>query len=356
MNKLTLGIVLICAIVLANCKKNQEPVIVKNILVYNPTPYTLNLPKGFPPITSPINNPLTNEGVALGRKLFYEKRLSRDNSMACASCHAPQFSFTDENQFSTGIDGLKGNRNSMVIENLAWSPNLFWDGRANSLEEQALQPVPNPIEMHQSWKDAAKKLSSDSEYKTLFYQAFGTEIIDSSYVTKAIAQFMRTMVSGNAKYDKWIRGEVTLTPEELEGFNLFNALDGGDCFHCHPTNSFFTDFSFRNNGLDEFPTDKGRGLTTKNPSDDFKFKVPSLRNLVYSAPYMHDGRFNTIDEVIDFYSEGVHNTSPNVDPLMEFRDQGGVLLTPTEKQYLKAFLLTLTDEEFIINPKFQDPN
>lgn len=347
---------LIFIIFFLSCKKKSEPVVIKNTEAFNPTPYELNLPKGFPQMPLPADNPLTVEGVELGKKLFFEKRLSGDNTMSCASCHAPALGFTDDDQFSKGIDGIEGNRNSMVIQNLAWSPRFFWDGRANSLEEQALEPVPNPIEMHLKWTDAAKKLNSDSEYKNLFFKAFGDVPIDSTLATKALAQFMRTLISGNSKFDKFMRGEVSLTAEELKGFDLFNALDGGDCFHCHTVNPFFTDHSFRNNGLDENPTDRGHGRVTGNPVDNFKFKVPTLRNLEFSAPYMHDGRFQTLDEVIDFYSEGVQHNSPNIDPLMEFSSQGGVLLTPIEKAALKAFLLTLSDPDFINNPEFQDPN
>ncbi|MFP5471031.1 MAG: cytochrome-c peroxidase [Bacteroidia bacterium] len=357
MNRTIIYSTIVVLIIFLSCnKKKSEPIVIRNTVTFQPTPYPLNLPEGFPQMPLPADNPLTVEGVELGRKLFFEKRLSGDNSMSCASCHLQAFGFTDDDQFSIGIDGLAGNRNSMVIQNLAWSPKLFWDGRANSLEQQALGPVPNPIEMHQKWTDAAKKLTSDSEYKNLFYKAFGSVAIDSTTATKALAQYMRTLISGNSKFDQWLRGEVTLTAEEQEGFNLFNALDGGDCFHCHPVNPFFTDFSFRNNGLDENPSDKGHGKVTGNATDDFKFKVPTLRNLAYSAPYMHDGRFQTLDEVIDFYSEGLQHNSPNIDPLMEFSSQGGVLLTPSEKAALKAFLLTLSDPDFIANPEFQDPN
>jgi cytochrome c peroxidase len=356
LNKLIFYSTALLFVLFLSCNKDKKPIVIRSTEVYNPTPYQLNLPEGFPQMPLSADNPLTVEGVELGKKLFFEKLLSGDNTMSCASCHAPSLGFTDANQFSKGIDGIEGNRHSMVVQNLAWSPKFFWDGRANSLEEQALQPVPNPIEMHLRWTDAAKKLSADSEYKNLFFKAFGSVPIDSITVTKALAQFMRTIISGNSKFDKFLRGEESLTPQELEGFNLFNALDGGDCFHCHPVNPFFTDFSFRNNGLDENPTDKGHGLVTGNSTDDFKFKVPSLRNLEFSAPYMHDGRFSTLDEVIDFYSEGVQHNSPNIDPLMEFSSQGGVLLTPTEKAALKAFLLTLSDPEFIDKPEFQDPN
>lgn len=345
--------ILFFALVFISCNKDKNT---GQGSGYRPTPYILELPAGFPNMPIPADNPLTVEGVELGRHLFYEKRLSGNNTLACAGCHAPSLAFSDNRKFSKGIDGVEGDRHSMVLQNLAWSPTLLWDGRANSIEEQVFEPVTNPIEMHETWKNAVSKLTQDAKYQNMFYKAFGTTRIDSTLVSKAIAQFLRTLVSGNSKFDKWLRGEVTLTSSELEGFNLFNALDGADCFHCHAVNAHFSDFSFHNNGLDENPSDIGRAKVTNNSTDIGKFKVPSLRNLEFSAPYMHDGRFATLDEVIDFYSEGVHHNSPNISPLMEFSFQGGVALNATEKAALKAFLLTLSDPDFINNPKFQDPN
>ena len=171
----------------------------KDNVGYEPSPYELEIPSHFPDMIIPKDNPMTVEGVALGRKLFYEEMLSGDNTMSCASCHAPVNSFTDPNQFSTGIDGIQGNRNSMALVNLGWQKFFFWDGRAGSLEQQILGPVPNPIEMHQSWKDAVAKLDQDVNYRNLFYKAFGEPGIDSLKVTKAIAQFIRTMISGESK-------------------------------------------------------------------------------------------------------------------------------------------------------------
>jgi cytochrome c peroxidase len=350
----TKSVTILClALVFFSCNKDKNT---GQGTGYRPTPYILDLPAGFPKMPIPTDNPLTVDGVELGRHLFYEKRLSGNNTLACAGCHAPNLAFSDSRTFSKGIDGFEGDRHSMVLQNLAWSPTFFWDGRAKSLEEQIFEPVTNPIEMHETWKNAVSKLTQDAKYQTMFYKAFGTTRIDSTLVSKAIAQFLRTLVSGNSKFDKWLRGEVTLTPSELEGFNLFNALDGADCFHCHAVNAHFSDFSFHNNGLDENPTDIGRAKVTNNATDIGKFKVPSLRNLEFSTPYMHDGRFATLDEVIDFYSEGVHHNSPNISPLMEFSFQGGVALNTSEKAALKAFLLTLSDPDFINNPNFQDPN
>lgn len=307
----------------------------------------------------PTNNPLTVEGIELGRKLFYDPILSGDGTQACASCHAPNLAFTDTNQFSTGIDGLLGNRNSMPLFNMAWnySEKFFWDGRATSIENQALGPVVNPIEMHNTWLTATSSLQSHSTYPSLFKAAFGTSIIDSSLVTMAIAQFERILVSGNSKFDSASLNLVSLTPMESSGLNVFMSESGGDCFHCHgsPANPLWTDNTFRNNGLDATFTDLGLGTITGNPADNGKFKTPSLRNLIYTAPYMHDGRFATLDEVLDHYSTGV-TISSTVDPDMQFAGQGGVQMTPQEKADLKAFLLTLTDPDFINNPAYQNPN
>ena len=327
----------------------------KNIeLTNSPTPYVLNIPSNFPPVEIPDENPLTVEGVRLGRHLFWENRMSGDNSMSCASCHAPQYAFSDPSPSSIGINGDSSKRNSMVLQNLAWSNDFFWDGSVITLEEQILLPVMDSTEMDESWSNFLNEIKFDNLYRELFYDAFGTLEPDSTHAAKAIAQFLRTMISSNSKYDKVLRYEANFTPDENAGFSSFNSLTGGDCFHCHG-GILGTDLSYKNNGLDEFPIDSGRGLVTLNPLDNFKFKVPSIRNIEYSAPYMHDGRFNTIDQVIDFYSTGIHANSPNIDPLIEFASQGGVQLNPTERMQLKAFLLTLSDSSFINNPDFSNP-
>ena len=329
------------------------------------TDYDLNLPpildQFLPPMEMPEDNILSVEGVDLGRRLFYDKKLSADNTQACASCHAPSMGFSDTDQFSEGIDGLVGNRNSMPIVNLGWSKQFFWDGRANSLENQAFGPVTNPIEMHNTWPNAVAELQADPIYPTLFKTVFGTDVIDSVNVVKAIAQFERTLVSGNSTFDKYLRGEATgLTEaEELEiyqGFTIFMDESKGDCFHCHGDqyNPLWTDNLFHNNGLDANFTDLGLGKFTGNPNDNGKFKTPTLRNLAYTAPYMHDGRFQTLDEVILHYSFGLQN-SPTIDPLMKSVDDGGVALSPEERELLKKFLLSLSDESFITNPDFQEP-
>ncbi len=204
---------------LQGCKK-EECNSDCDLILYNPTPYTITRPQGFAEMVIPADNPMTVEGVALGRKLFYEKQLSGDNTMSCASCHIQQpFSFVDSTtRFSTGIDGFEGNRNAMTLINLGWGLNFFWDGRASSLEEQALAPVPNPIEMHQKWTDAIVKLEVDAHYPELFLRAFGVCEIDSMHVAMAIAQFERTMISGNSKFDKRLRFEVDLLHQKQTDF------------------------------------------------------------------------------------------------------------------------------------------
>ncbi|PQJ81019.1 cytochrome-c peroxidase [Polaribacter porphyrae] len=337
-----------------NCTSKEE----EN---YTPVVYELKIPQLFKEKLInqivPANNPLTQEGVALGKKLFFDKILSGDGTQSCASCHNPQKAFTDNLQFSSGIDGKQGIRNAMPLFNLAWNfdEKFAWDGKDFSLENQALEPVLNPIELHSDWKNVAKKLQNHSEYPTLFLQAFGTSNIDSTLVTKALAQFERTLISGNSKFDQYLLGEATLTPEEQNGFNIFMDEARGDCFHCHGSdnNPLWTDNQFHNNGLDASFSDLGLGAVTGDPADNGKFKSPSIRNLKFTAPYMHDGRFVTIEEVINHYSEGLKPSS-TIDPLMKKVNQGGVGLSAKDKADLKAFLLTLSDDDFVNNPDFQE--
>lgn len=244
----------------------------------------------------------------------------------------------------------------MPLFNLAWNfdERFAWDGKEFSLEKQALEPVSNPIEMHGNWENITKILQNNLEYKDLFLRAFGTSIIDSTLVTKAIAQFERTLISGNSKFDKYLRGEINLTPEEQNGFDVFMDESKGDCFHCHGSdnNPIWSDNKFHNNGLDNVFVDLGLGKITGDPKDNGKFKSPSIRNLAFTAPYMHDGRFATLEEVINHYSEGLKR-SPTIDPLMKKVDEGGVHLSTQDKSNLKTFLQTLSDYNFINNPTFQ---
>ena len=347
---------IICLVILflASCSKDEPKE--KETEAYVPVPLVLEIPSLFEknilaPVI-PINNPLTEEGVALGKKLFFDPILSVDNSISCADCHAPSNSFTDEDQFSDGVNGVLGNRNSMPLFNLAWNydERFFWDGSALSLEEQVFHPVTDTEEMANTWSNAEAALEASPDYPDLFLKAFGETKIDSVKVAKAIAQFERTLISGNSKFDKYLAGEVELSPSEENGIAVFMDETRGDCFHCHgnPNNPLWTDNIFHNNGLDSTFTDLGLGAVTGDPADNGKFKSPSLRNLAFTAPYMHDGRFNTLEEVIDQYSEGL-KPSATIDPLMKKVAQGGVRITEKDKADLKAFLLSLSDEEFVKN-------
>lgn len=355
--------VLILVIIIWACKKEEpkemEPVIVG-------TPYQLTIPEGFPNLPANLVSRLTEEGVALGRKLFFETKLSLDSSISCASCHSPAKAFSDTVAFSVGVNGSLGTRNAMPLFNLAYGTFFFWDGRAPTLADQAVEPVPNPIEMHLEWPEAANRLSNDNVYVTMFKSAFGSNAISKENAGDAMAQFMTILLSGNSKFDKWQRGEVALTASELRGFDLFRkeggdpeivpgGQNGGDCFHCHSVgNKLFSDFRLHNNGLDSVFTDLGAYDVTGRERDKGRFKTPSLRNVAYTAPYMHDGRFNTLEEVMDHYNTG-GKPSETIDPFMKF-GSGGLNLTEQDKKDLIAFMLTLSDEEFIANPAFQNPN
>lgn len=355
------------ALVAANCKP-EPPTPPVDDGTGGPTAYSLQIPSNLPPMLIPFDNPMTVEGVDLGRFLFYEERLSDDNSMSCASCHAQLFGFTDSGeQFSEGINGIAGNRNAMALINLGWGNSFFWDGRSNELEDQALEPVINPIEMHEQWPDAMAKLNADQAYRDLFTAAFGVGNMDSVHAAKAIAQFMRTLISANSPYDKWKRAEGTIPLDAQLGYDLFrleggsppfipNGQGGADCFHCHTDAAgLFTDEQFHNNALDAVHLDPGVGGVTGDPFDIGKFKAPTLRNIALTAPYMHDGRFATLMEVIDHYNDGGHD-SPTVDGFMKFTDPDETMeLTPAKKAQVLAFLQQLTDTAFMTNPAFADP-
>jgi cytochrome c peroxidase len=282
-----------------------------------PDTLQVEIPPGLPHFRNPDDNPLTVQGVHLGRLLFFDPILSGDSTEACGTCHSPSFAFTDHGkQFSEGIrPGTVGTRNAPPIFNLAWLRGFFWDGRAPSLEAQALQPVPNPNEMDLDWNTAVARLQRHPEYPALFGAAFGTSEITRDRVVQAIAQFERTIISADSKYDRWNRHEVELTPSERRGFELF-FTERGDCFHCHG-GPLLTDGLFHDNGLDAVPPDSGRGAITGLATDYGKFKTPSLRNIEYTAPYMHDGRFQTLTEV--------------------------------------AFLKTLSDPTYLSNPDYSNP-
>ncbi|HUM50387.1 MAG TPA: cytochrome c peroxidase [Chitinophagales bacterium] len=342
------------SLIIFSCKKENN---------YQTTPYLTPKIQGFRDMPLNSNNPMTLEGIALGKKLFFDPILSRDSTLSCAGCHKPIDGFSDVRKLSTGVDGIFGRRNASALVNLAWQKNrFFWDGRESSLTEQALKPVEDPVEMHLPWAIAEFRLQNNSVYKDLFYKAFGVNSITKEYVTKALEQFEMTLVSYNSKFDKYVRGEVPLSISEIRGFDIFKT-EKGDCFHCHSSTApevfISPDRTFANNGLDSVENvtgflDFGLGEFTNDLADYGRFKIPSLRNLAFTAPYMHDGRFQTLDEVIDFYSEGPKG-SPTLEPIMrekankrlETLGHWGLDLTPSQKADLKAFLLTLSDSSFV---------
>ena len=238
------GLVATTLLLAQACKKDVNPD------SYGTEPYALVTPAGLPKMNIPASNPLTKQGVELGRKLFYDPILSANKQMACATCHAQAFGFTDQGkQYSLGIDGIAGTRNAMPLFNLGYQKQFFWDGGAADLETQVLGPITNPVEMHETVANAIAKLNADPTYRSLFKAAFGADSINSNLLMKAIAQFERTMISGNSRYDKYKRGEISLTDQELNGMALFENGNKGDCNHCHSLGSTFSDFEYKNNGL-----------------------------------------------------------------------------------------------------------
>jgi cytochrome c peroxidase len=318
------------------------------------TPYKLVIPSGLPAMPIPTDNPLTEEGVSLGRRLFYDPILSGNNTQSCGSCHRQEFAFADTtSQFSIGIDGLPGTRNAMSICNLGYQRKYFWDGGAADMESQVIGPIQNPVEMHETLPNMVAKLNAHKDYPALFERVFGSSTITTPMVMKAIAQFERTLVSGNSKWDKYKRGEQSLSAEEARGLLVFEAENKGDCTHCHTLGSTFSDFEFRNTGLDSIAKDAGRALITFLSTDSGKFKTPSLRNIALTAPYMHDGRFKTLAECIDHYNTGFHYAA-NLDGSLSKQVKGR--MSVQDKADLIAFLNALTDHEFIKDPKFAKPN
>lgn len=317
-----------------------------------PTRFVYQSPDGFPPFVEPADNLTTMEGIALGRKLFYDPILSGDNTQACADCHQQEHAFTDPRPFSVGIDGIAGKRNSMSLSNIAWQPRLFWDGRAYGLENQALRPIQDPIEMHETLENAVAEIQAIPAYREMFLRAFGTEQVDSSLIAKAISQFERTFISFNTRYDRWRMGTDSLSKSELFGMDAFMDSNRGGCVNCHAFGAVFSDFIFRNNGLDSIPTDVGNFAVTGLPQDIGAFKTPSMRNVEYTAPYMHDGRFATLEEVLDFYNTGFH-LGPHTDPAMYNLPKGR--LSSKDKSDIIAFLKTLSEPEFLTNPAFSKP-
>jgi cytochrome c peroxidase len=310
------------------------------------------IPSNFPDAVQDIEgNYPTEKGFELGRKLFHDGRLSGDNTISCSFCHEQAFAFTHHgHDFSHGINNLAGTRNAPAVQNMAFQQEYFYDGASNSLQMLSIVPIHNPSEMDETLPAIAEKLKQDEAYVKLFKQAFDDGQVSSNNILKALAQFMTMMVSSNSRYDKYVRHEPggTLTPQELEGMQLFEEK----CASCHMTD-LFTDSAFRNNGLPPNPglNDLGRETVTGFTTDRYKFKVPSLRNVALTAPYMHDGRFGSLQSVLNFYDSGVQH-SPTLDPLLNKNGVLGIPLSSQEKEALITFLKTLTDEEYINNPLF----
>jgi cytochrome c peroxidase len=317
------------------------------------TPLFIDPPAGWPELPQPADNPATVEGVALGRLLFHDPILSGDSTQSCASCHIQDRAFSDSRPASEGIRGIKGTRHAPALVNPAWTGKTFWDGRARDLEDRARAPVPNEIEMDLPWPDAIERLRAHADYPGLFCAAFGDSCISVDRVVMAIAQFERTFVSFNARYDRWKRGEVEFTPEEEAGHRIFNT-EIGDCFHCHMEPLFATPGKFANTGLDSVIVDRGRYDITGDPRDMGVFKAPTLRNWTERFVFMHDGRFSDMRSVIEHYNGGFHD-SDLVDPLIRAR-LSRRLMSEGEIDTLITFLNTLTDLQFITNPDLSDPH
>ena len=333
--------------ILASCNSGDD-----YLAIEENSPYDFTIPSNFPDLQQDIsNNYPTKYGVELGKKLFYDARLSKDNTISCAFCHEQSSAFTHHgHDFSHGINNLIGNRNAPAVQNMAFQSEYFYDGASNSIEMLSIVPIHNPVEMDETLPAIAEKLKQDAEYVRLFGGAFENQQISSANILKALGQFMTVMISADSKYDKYYRNEIggTLNTQELQGLALFQ----NNCASCHATD-IFTDNSFRNNGLPPNPNlnDLGRETVTGFDYDRYKFKVPSLRNVALTAPYMHDGRFGSLQSVLNFYSNGVQNTA-NLDPVMQQHEALGIPLSQDEKLAIIAFLKTLTDEKFISNPAF----
>jgi len=345
------------------CNQDDEGAVPQEQITLDETPYNLEF-GALPSPSLPQDNELTIQGVELGRMLFYEKVLSQDGTQACADCHRQLDGFSDTTRLSIGVAGLPGKRQAMPVFNMAWHSNeFFWDGRATLLRDQALKPIEDPLEMNETLENVVSKLSAMEIYRNQFTRVFGTEEITAEKMALAMEQFMLSIVSYESKYDKYLAGEATLTESELRGLDLFNTeynpffpnQSGADCQHCHGGANFENDL-YMNNGLDETANflDIGREEVTADVNDRAKFKVPSLRNIALTPPYMHDGRFQTLEQVIDHYNEGIKE-STTIDPAILNTKETGLFLTEQDKEDLIAFLHTLTDESLRNKTAYQTP-
>lgn len=317
-----------------------------------PTILQITISKNWPqPVYDFNKSPISEEGFILGRQLFYDPILSRDSTISCSSCHLQYTGFTHvDHKVSHGIEGRKGSRNSPALINLAWQKNFHWDGGVNHIEVQGINPITHHAEMDNSLEEVIKRLSSSKKYQSLFSNSFGDNQINTQTIMKALSQFTLSLVSNNSKYDKVMRKEKGLkfTEQEKKGLKLFRK----NCTSCH-AEPLFTSSFFTSNGLKPDPeiNDLGRYGITSNPKDSFQFKIPTLRNIEYTFPYMHDGRYRKLKDVINYYSEGIDPTNRHLSPLIK----GPFHFSEHEKKDLLAFLLTLTDKEFLYNKQFSFP-
>lgn len=314
-------------------------------------PFRFQMSPAFPTPDLPLDNPLTTARVALGHKLFYDGRLSVTGQQSCADCHDVERAFTDGLTASVGAEGKSGRRNAMPLFNLAWKKRFFWDGRAARLRDQVLQPIQDPVEMHQSLPHLVELLSKEKEppYGSLFRGAFGSDEITAEKIALALEAYLLTLTSYGSKWDQVLRGEDHFTEVEQRGLELFSTeydprrgQFGADCFHCHG-GSLFQSQEFANNGLEIRNGDLGRAEVTHRDADRGRFAVPSLRNVALTAPYMHDGRFRTLEEVVHHYTHGIRRSS-TLDPNLAKHPDGGVPLSEADEMALVAFLKTLTDQ------------
>lgn len=340
-------VVIFVQLIFLSCSKEESP--------YIPKPLTLEIPDNFPEIAYNLdNNPLTEDGFELGKKLFYEGKLSANNSIPCAFCHEQPTAFTHHGHpLSHGVNGGIGFRNSPAIQNMAFQKEFMWDGAATHLDFQPIIPITSDIEMGETLSNVIEKLKQDAYYQKQFSKAFEDGEINAGNMLKALSQFMVMMVSSNSKYDKYIRNEdgISLNTKELDGLNTFK----NKCASCHATD-LFSDQSYRNTGLPINPrlNDKGRFSLFENPDDLYKFKVPSLRNVEVTFPYMHDGRFASLEAVLDFYNSGMVDTGTVDTSLKRADGTFGITISSYEKESLIAFLKTLTDNEFLNDKRFSE--
>lgn len=376
-NSLYIIIFTLALISLTNCN-DQDNIILTP--VSKATPYVIDIPFGFPTkLNIPVDNPMTVEGIALGRYLFYDGRISGNSDpekqMSCSTCHLQENAFEcgiSNLQFpggqTHGVTGIPTPHYMMPLFNQVWNSNGYlWNGSVRddnpdpmrrNIESMTYLAIIAPHEMNSDTLSSINAIRNIEGYKELFVKAFGSDDVTIDRMGKAIAQFVRTFISANSRFDQYLRGETQLTPSEMNGYVLFVTEQGADCFHCHggSGNPLFTTNLFYNNAKDSVFNDASdRFSVTGDPMMHGAYKAPSLRNIELTAPYMHDGRFKTLDEVINFYSDSLVY-SMYADPLMHHLTAGGIRLTASEKADLKAFLLSLTDHDFITNPTFERPD